>query len=237
MNITKANTAITFPSVESRINWWATYLLRITFFGFLLFFFCLFVLGPAYGIYKRGWKAMFSVTLMCWTISLVVLIPVIHYYIIRRKKMTNKMVINHFGILFYNSKNEVTEQILYSELRPSKKNFDIFIITPVGSAMVPLLEVTVREEKKDDEARRIDMNLPLHIVKNKTTLYAHFMHGISIFRPDLKIDPIALKSFSVDPETWEVHKSKGISWGGWLLILTAIIISGIIIGISFLLSK
>ncbi len=56
--------------------------------------------------------------------------------------------------------------------------------------------------------RRIDMNLSLRVVKNKFTLYTHFLHGISVFRPDLKIDPMALKTFSIDPNTWEVNKKE-----------------------------
>lgn len=234
MNITKSNTEIPFPSIESKINWWATSILWLTFFGIFLFFFCLFVLGPMYGIYKRGLEVMLTASLVCWTISLLVLIPVSRYYIIRRKRIANKIVVNRSGLLFYNSKNEVTEQILYSELCFSKQNFDIYTINPIGSSIIPLLEVTIQQEKKDGEIRRVDMNLPLHVVKNKAVLYAHFMHGISVFRPDLKIDPIAFKTFSIDPVTWEVNK-KGTSLGGWLLILAVLIVSAMIVGIAFLL--
>ncbi len=180
---------------------------------------------------------MLSVSLVGWTLSLLILIPVIRYYIIRRKRIANKIVVNSSGLLFYNSKNEIVEQVLYPELCSSKQHFDIYTVTPIGSSIIPLLEVTVQQEKKDNETRRLDMNLPLHVLKNKFTLYAHFMYGISVFRPDLKIDPIALRSFSIDPDTWKVNKRKNISLGGWLLILTALIISAIIVVISFLLSK
>ncbi|WP_336959642.1 hypothetical protein [Chryseobacterium contaminans] len=234
MNITKTNTEIPFPSLESKVNGWATSLLQITFFGLFLLFFCLFVLGPAYGIYKRGWEAMLSATLVCWTISLLILIPVIRYYIIKRKRLSNKIVVNNMGLLFYNSKNEVTEQILYAELRSSKQNFDIYMVTPIGSSMNPFLEVTLQQEKKDNDIKRIDMNLPLHVVKNKVALYAHFIHGISVFRPDLKIDPMTLRTFSIDPNTWEINRRKGISRGSWLFILAVIVALGIITGLTFL---
>lgn len=237
MNITKTNTENTFPSIESTINRFSTFVLQITFFGIVFSFFCLFVLGPMYGIYKRGLEAVIVAALICWGISLLVLIPVIRHYIIRRKNITSKIVVDSSGLLFYNSKNEIVQQTLYTELQSSKQNFDIYTVTPVGSSMVPLLEVTVQHDKRNEETKRIDINLPLHVIKNKFTLYAHFMHGISIFRPDLKIDPMALRSFSIDPKTWEVNSRKGISSGGWLLILTALIISGIIIGIPFLLSN
>ncbi len=237
MNITKTDTETTFPGIESEINRFSSFVLRVIFLGIIFSFFCLFVLGPIYGIYKRGLETILVTALICWSIFLLILIPVLRHYIIRRNNIISKIVVNSSGLLFYNSKNEIVQQILYTELQPSKQNFDIYAVTPVGSSMVPLLEVTVQQEKKGEETKRIDINLPLHVVKNKFTLYAHFMHGISIFRPDLKIDPIALRTFSIDPKTWKVNRRKGISMGGWLLILTALIISGIIIGIPFLLSK
>lgn len=236
MNITKTNTEIPFPSLESKINWWTTSILQITFFGIIFLFFFLFVLGPVYGIYKRGWEVMFSAALVCWSISLAILIPVIRYYIIKRKNLSRKIIVNNTGLLFYNSKNEIVEQILYTELRSSNNFFDIYTVNPIGSGIVPLLEINVQQEKKENKTKRIDMNLPLHVVKNKATLYVHFIHGISIFRPDLKVDPMTFRTFSIDPNTWEINKSKGISLGGWLLILTVIIITCILFGITFLIA-
>lgn len=236
MNHIKTHSELPFSSVESKISRFATFILQATFFGILFVLFCLFVLGPVYGIYKRGFEAMLTVALVCWGISLLILIPATRYYIIRRKSLAGKIIADHTGLLFYNSKNEITEQILYTELRTSGQNFDIYTVTPVGGSIVPMLEVTVQPEKKEETARRIDMNLPLHVVRNKPALYAHFMHGITVFRPDLKIDPMALRSFSIDPDTWKVN-SKGTSVGGWLVILAVIGITGLIIAIAFLISE
>ncbi|REC47730.1 hypothetical protein [Chryseobacterium pennipullorum] len=237
MNTIKTNTELSFQGAESKINRFATSILQTTFFGMLLAVFIIFVLGPAYGIWKRGIDAMLLVALLCWGISLLILIPAIRYYIIKRKSLASKITVDHTGLFWYNSKNEIVEQILYTELHPSKQNFDLNTVTTVGGSLVPLLELTVKRDKIEEEVtQRIDMNLPLYVVKNKSTLYAHFMQGIAIFRPDLKINPVALKSFSIDPDTWKV-KGKGISWGGWLLILTALILTGILISIPFLFFK
>lgn len=78
------------------------------------------------------------------------------------------------------------------------------------------------------------MNLPLYAVKNKAALYAHFIHGISIFRSDLKIDPMVLRTFSIDPNTWEINKIKKVSIGNWFFILAVIVTVCIIIGATFL---
>ncbi|MCS4302213.1 hypothetical protein [Chryseobacterium sp. BIGb0232] len=236
MNIIKTNTAIPFAGVESKINRLATFILQSTFFGMLFLLFSLFVLGPVYGIYKRGFEAMLTPALICWGISLLILIPSTRYYIIKRKNISRKIIVDNTGLLFYNSKNEIVEQILYTELRSSKQDFDIYTVTTVGGSIVPFLEVTLKPEKKEETKRRIDMNLPLHVVKNKFTLYAHFMHGITIFRPDLKIDPMAVSSFSIDPTTWKVNR-KGTSLGGWLLILAVFVISAAIFGLVFLLAE
>jgi hypothetical protein len=73
------------------------------------------------------------------------------------------------------------------------------------------LEITIQQEKKE-ETRRIDMNLPLYAVKNKAALYAHFIHGISIFRSDLKIDPMVLRTLSIDTNTWKLRKLRKFQW-------------------------
>lgn len=228
------NEELKFPRIESTINWWATGLLRLVFFLILGSFFTLFILGPVYGIYNKGFKYMFSIALACWAFSLLILIPIVRYYTIRRKKTAGKIIIDSTGLLFYNSKNEIVDHILYKELHTSNQNFDIYTVTPIGSGIVPLLEITLQPDQKDITRRRIDMNLSLYAVKNKSALYAHFLKGITIFRPDLTIDPMALKKFSIDPNTWKVN-NKGVSKGGWLLLLAVIIVVGIILGITRLL--
>lgn len=235
MNTTKSNTEFSFPGLASQTNRFQTVVLNLTFFGILLVCFAIFVLGPVYGIYKRGWEPMMYPALTGWGVALLILIPSFNY-IFRRKQIACKIIVDNNGLLFYNSKHEITDQILYTALQASNQSFDIYTVTSAGRSIIPLLEVTVKSEKKENIQRRIDMNLPLHVVKNKFTLYAHFMHGITIFRPDLKIDPMALKSFSIAPDTWKITP-KGTSFGGWFVIMAAFVITGIICGFVFLLSR
>ncbi|MGI9582146.1 hypothetical protein ACR1PO_13085 [Chryseobacterium sp. RRHN12] len=229
-------TEFPFQRIESTTNRWMTVVLNALFFVIFIPFALLFVLGPVYGIYKRGFEAMLYPTVIGWGLSLLILIPVIRYYIIKRKKIACKIVIDETGLSFYNSQNKIVDQILYTELRPSKRDFDIYKINPLGSGIAPLLEVTILSEKKEETTRRIDMNLPLKVVKNKSALYAHFLHGIVAFRPDLKVDPLVFRSYSIDTETWKVNR-KGISLGAWLLFLAALIITALICGLVFLLTE
>ncbi|MEF9480657.1 hypothetical protein OWR28_25925 [Chryseobacterium sp. 1B4] len=57
-------------------------------------------------------------------------------------------MIDETGLSFYNSQNKIVDQILYTDLRPSKRDFDIYKINPLGSGIAPLLEVTILSEKK-----------------------------------------------------------------------------------------
>ncbi len=134
-------------------------------------------MGPVYGIYKRGFETMIYPALICWGISALILIPAVCYYI-KRKTLKSKIVVDETGLLFYNAKDEIADQILYKDLRSSKQNFDIYTVNPLGSGIPPLLEITIQSEKKEETIRHIDMNLPLKVVKNKYTLYAHFLRGI-----------------------------------------------------------
>lgn len=230
------NTESSFQRIESSTNKFMTIVLNVLFFVIFIPFALLFVLVPAYGIYTRGFETMLYPTLAIWGILLIILIPSIRIYMIKRKKLAHKIVVDETGLLFYNSRNEITDQILYTELRSSKQNFDIYTVNPMGSGIAPLLEVTVLSGKKEEIARRIDMNLPLKVVKDKSMLYAHFLRGIVTFRPDLKIDPLVFRSYSIDTETWKVN-SKGVSIGGWLLMLAALVITAIICGFVFLLTE
>ncbi|QBA21224.1 hypothetical protein EU348_08480 [Chryseobacterium indologenes] len=229
------HTEFPFQKIESTTNRWMTIVLNALFFVIFISFALIFVLGPAYGIYKRGFEAMLYPALIGWRLSLLILIPAIRYYIIKRKKLAHTIVVDETGLLFYNSGNEIVDQILYTDLRPSTQNFDIYTVNPVGSGIAPLLEVTILSDKKEQTSRRIDMNLPLKVVKNKSILYARFLHGIVTFRRDLKVDPLVFRSYSIDTETWKVNR-KGISLGGWLVILAALIITAFICGLVFLLT-
>ncbi|MCS3529461.1 hypothetical protein [Chryseobacterium sp. JUb7] len=224
-----------FPSIKSEINQWGAWLIQITLLGLLLFSFVLFFLLPIYGIYKRGITVMLWPSVICFSISFLILIPALRYYFFKRHQLAREITVTEKGLLFYNTKKEVTEKILYSELCSSGQAFDIKTVNTMNSGIIPLLEVYVQPESHEPKMIRLDMNLPLHVVNNKYELYAHFLQGISVFRPDLKIDPIVLHNYLIDKDSWKTSPNGKISWVlilGLLIFLTAIII-----GIIFLTSN
>jgi hypothetical protein len=229
------NSESLFPSIKSEINTFGALVIQITLFGLLLFSFCLFFLLPIYGIYKRGIEVMLFPAIICFVISFGILIPSINYYFFKRKLIAREIIINGEGLFYYNAKKEITEKILYSELTTSNENFDIRTVNTTTTGLIPLLEIYIQSENNKTLIRRLDMNLSLHVVKNKYELYAHFLRGISIFRPELKIDPIVFHNYFIDKDSWEINQKGRISW---VLILGFIIIfTAVTIWLIFLFSK
>ncbi|KFF20931.1 hypothetical protein [Chryseobacterium sp. JM1] len=226
------NSEKSFQSLESKINIFPTFILRTLLYGVLLFGCGFLILLPAYGIYKRGIEVMLIPALICFPIGFGILIPSVKHYIIKRNLTASKIIINETGILYCNSKNETVKKIRYADLVASGKEFDISSHNTRNSGIIPLLEVFTQSEKDASNSLYVEMTLPLHVVKDRYTLYARFLQGISIFRPDLKIAPQVFHSYFIDPETWKIdRKSEGFIL--LFVILAAFLICGLILWLVF----
>lgn len=221
-----------FPGIESKISLFLSFMLQAFLYGMLLLAFAFLILLPAYGIYKRGIEVMIFPALLCFPIGLGILIPSVKEYIIKRNHVASKIIVNETGILYCNSKREVVSQILYTDLIASGKDFDVLTVNTRSNGVIPMLEVFTASEKKGGEASRIEMILPLHIVKDRYTLYAHFLRGISLFRPDLKIAPQVFLNYFIDPNTWEVNR-KGAGYLFLIILLAALLLCGLIVWLVF----
>lgn len=175
---------------------------------------------------------MFWPSVICFGFLFLILIPAIHYYFIKRKKLAKEIIINKDGIFHYNSDQKITEKILYSDLCHSDRLFDINTFNSRSSGIYPLLEIYVKSEKTDKQIKRLDMNLPLLAVNNKPVLYAHFLRGIHTFRPDLKISPTVFSDYYIEKETWTVNK-KVKNKSLFIIFSLAIIICALIFWLVF----
>ncbi|SHF36759.1 hypothetical protein [Chryseobacterium vrystaatense] len=216
-----------FSSIESRINLFPTVMLQGLLYFMLLAAFAFLILLPAYGIYKRGIEVMIFPALLCFPIGLGILIPSVKYYIIKRSEQPSKIIVNEVGLLYCNKKGEAVNKVLYADLVSSGKDFDISTVNTRSSGIIPMLEVFIASEKEGSAVSRIEMNLPLHVVRDRYTLFAHFLKGISTFRPDLKIAPQVFLNYFIDPETWQINR-KGASYLFLLIIAAALLTCGII---------
>lgn len=222
----------TFPSIESKISKFPTFLLQALLYGLLLFCFVILFLLPIYGVYKRGIGVMFYPASFCIFFALLILIPSIKHYIINRNRLSSKIIINETGLLYYNQKCEIVNKILYTDLISSGKDFDVTAVNTRTSGIMSLLEIFTASEKGDIAASRIEMNLPLYVVGNRYTLYAHFLKGITLFRPDLKIDERVFLTYFIDPKTWQINRKSSI-YLFLILILAALLVSGLILWLVF----
>jgi len=199
-----------FPTVESRIDVLTTWVINGLLYGLLLFCFIIFGALPVYGIYKRGWENITAPVIICLLILCFIWAPSVWFYGMKRKQMANKIVINDHGIFYYNAHSKVVHEILYTQLASSGQDFDITTIS-TSKGLRSLLEVIVQDEKEGHVMKRIEMSLPISVVNNRYHLYAHFLKGVSMFRPDLKIDPKVFRDYSIDKETWQVFDKSSTS--------------------------
>lgn len=217
-----------FPTLESKVSVFPTLMLQGILYFMLLVAFAFLILLPAYGIYKRGIEVMIFPALLCFPIGLGILIPSVKHYIIKRNEQPSKIIVNENGLLYCNKKGKTVRQVLYNDLVSSGKDFDVSTVNTTSSGIIPMLEVFTASEKDDSAVSRIEMNLPLHVVKHRYMLFAHFLRGITIFRPDLKIAPQVFPNYFIDPETWQINR-KGAGYLFLVIIAGALLISGIIV--------
>lgn len=223
----------TFPSVESETSLFSTFMLQVLLYGMLLLCFGFLILLPAYGIYKRGIEVMFFPVLICFPVGFGILIPSVKEYVIKRNRVSNKIIIDETGILYCNSKREIVNKILYTDLISSGADFDVFSVNTRTSGIMPMLEIFTASAKDGTlTPLLIQMNLPLHVVKDRYSLYAHLLHGISIFRPDLKIAPQVFQNYFIDPKTWQVNR-KSARYLFLIIILAALLTCGLILWLVF----
>lgn len=211
-----------FPTVESRIDVLTTWVINGLLYGLLLFCFIIFGALPVYGIYKRGWENITAPVIICLLILGFIWAPSVWFYGMKRKQMANKIVINDHGIFYYNAHGKVVHGILYTQLASSGQDFDLTTIR-TSKGLRSLLEFSVQDEKEGIKVIRIEMNLPIHVVNNRFHLFAHFLKGISTFRPDLKIDPKIFQDYSIDKKTWQVIDKSSTSL--LLLIFLAVFLT------------
>jgi hypothetical protein len=114
-----------------------------------------------------------------------------------KEKSKNKIthiIVDHNGLHHYNNNEELIKTMPYNLLMPSGENgkYDVFINLRVGTDLDPDLSVYLFDEKLNKAVTRaVKLECDL-VITNGKVLLAHFIKGIIIFRPDLKIEPYIL---------------------------------------------
>lgn len=123
-----------------------------------------------------------------------------------KAKRDNKysIVVNEEGAFIFFPNGKISEQFLYSELYSSKEQFDSDIGL-ILNIKYNLTRLTVYKNDGYGESKMHTVNFQrdYYVIKNRFELYRHFLTGVQIFRPDLKIQYSALLHFQLlkDPNS------------------------------------
>lgn len=114
------------------------------------------------------------------------------------------LLINHQGILFLNRDNKILSAIKYYDLVKSDNPYtkDIFSESATNGKYGSFrknLYVHQKDENRQPQKKLVGLDaIPL---KNRYDLIGHFLKGVQMFRPDLKINPEVYKDFYLDEKT------------------------------------
>ncbi len=116
----------------------------------------------------------------------------------------SSLLINHQGILFLNRNDKVLSVIKYYDLVKSDNPYtkDIFSESASNGKYGDFrknLYVHEKDENRNPQKKLI--NLDVIPLKNRYDLIGHFLKGVHVFRPDLKINPEVYKDFYLDEKT------------------------------------
>lgn len=191
-----------FISVESKPCKYANISIKI------LMFTC-FLGIPLFGSLFLFWMGAYNPGL----IVLVLFFALLLFFgvqLSKKKPMIKKIIVNKNGVFYHNGDDELVDKVLYTGLCSSGLTYDICIklerryyrsskeftvFNPMQRGIYFHLEAANINLQRLNNVKRIETNLLWNDISNELELQKHFIKGIQIFRPDLKIDPLILKLF------------------------------------------
>lgn len=204
--ITDQNTE-KFASIESEINYPSTYAgAALAWFAVLLF---LGLAGfPIFELKHSGFINLISrkpghffglmvMELLCLGGCLFIGL----YLYNARKKNKYSVVVNSKGAFIYSPDGSIYEQFLYSELCCSTENPYSDISLRINARnTTPGLFVCKIGKHESCVKHLMSFQFEYYTIKNRFELYRHFLKGVGLFRPDLKIQYITLLHFRLANE-------------------------------------
>lgn len=196
-----------FQSIESEINRPLTLLARISSILFFTVVFIVVFIFPIYYVIQKGIlfyiekdKELFFTVLAIQILLFLGAVALVRFYRKNWKSIPARIIVNEKGILYYNSKRELVNSILYTDLLKGETKFykkDVY--TEYSSQKYAERNLKVNLQQNGLIVQTIvAMNLDFKILSNKYILYAHFIKGIHIFRPELTIDHLIYRNYYID---------------------------------------
>src|SRR5690606_32602440 len=132
--------------------------------------------------------------------------------------------VNREGI-FYDQMDGTVESLLYNQLEVSSDDmiaYDVFIgsnLVHTGTTTYSQTFLKVFLKGNQQKVRFFHPDVVYsYYARNSRLLRSHFIQGITLFRPDLRIAPNVYTEFFVHPQTFEFDKKEH-----WKAIVFAII--------------
>ncbi|PIF44985.1 hypothetical protein CLU96_1984 [Chryseobacterium sp. 52] len=198
-----------FTGMKSEISWPLTYFaIGLVWFSIILIigvivllFYTLFEYDFTYYLQSHPDRLLVIVILEPILIFLCIVLMI--HVVKAKKRYFHRVVVDETGVHVYNNTNDLILQTLYTELCKSDDMYVPDISSKIHSN--PKLRTTLRIFKKDKTGetieQSIDFNYYYFVIKNKYDLYRHFLQGVEIFRPDLKIGQRVRDQFQLPSET------------------------------------
>lgn len=226
-----------FHEIKSEPNWLVTWCIRFVFFvlmGFLVF--CFYFLPVLF--YMDGTidgEQLFAFGMIYYPLLIGLTYFAVRFLKRRKKKSVRHIKVNREGI-FYELLDGTEDSLQFTQLETSSNDsyaYDVFIgskLRYTGNTTVRqvFLKVFINGKKRKVRAFHPDLGYSYY-ARNSRLLRSHFLRGIKLFRPDLRISPTVYSEFSIHPETFEFDKKE--YWKGVILAIIFIII--LFIGIEW----
>ncbi|MDG4653223.1 hypothetical protein [Chryseobacterium arthrosphaerae] len=224
-----------FRTLESRINKPFTYF--ITAIIWLSIILILFLIGSVFDYIFRHWKddtGLFIILVIAQILLISCCTALITSLTYRRKQKIRKVTLDEKGATFYNSRNQIVDTVLYSELQHSRSSSaDIYLHnTQTVKYGKITLKVFLRDKTGEMILKTIDFSFEYVILSNTYDLYRHFLKGVQHFRPDLAIDRQTIEHYSLtteDPPAGKWGTFEYVMATFFLLVVLGVIYAFIVI--------
>lgn len=226
-----------FPEIKSEPNWFWTWCIRVVFFPVFGLIVLLFYVLPSL-FYIDGTiegRQLFAFGIIYYPIVIWLSYIALRYLIRIKSKAVRHITVNREGI-FYEQLDGTVESLLYSQLAKSSNDFNIYDVF-IGSNLVYTGNSTYRQtflkvflKGNEQKVRPFHPDVAYsYYAGNSRKLRSHFIQGITLFRPDLRIAPNVYSEFSIHPQTFEFDKK--VYWQAMVVAIIFIIL--LFIGIEW----
>ncbi|MFD2909019.1 hypothetical protein ACFSX9_09740 [Flavobacterium ardleyense] len=220
MNITKQN----FSELESEPSWLITKVLRLILTIFTFIMLVLFYSMPILFYMENYFDAIVALIFIpvYYLVLTLLIVKLIEHILKVKPTAIEYIIVDKIGVHYHRLDGEI-ESVFYKNLERSPLGivYDIYPRTVALSTAPALLIVRINRLEHAINFRKTDLFYSYY-TKNHRALLAHFIKGVKIFRPDLRISSSVYSEFCIDEKTMQFNKR--LYWKTIAMVLVFLII-------------